>query len=698
MKNTFFLLLFLSSLLLAQDLGRSDKKTLEKAVDAVEKAEKSRDSKTFFKELKKVTRHIKRLKKKFPDHPEVKSLLERVIELEKIESLEESRKNVEQALKNVQKIISKVKQGREKNPSKAEKHIQKMQKEIMALERSNNNRFKNTIDNVNRTLSDAKQLGIQVASLEDIEQEVLFDKAIEALNYGQQKNVKNLEKTLHNIAMSNSYHIIEKQKEQAQGYLDALKDVSNNAKVKSLGIKFTELALRIEMYKSFDEIKETLKEISSSINYLGKKIDEIYEFLNKDYSETLFSGNVSSNYNQVLIEIRNSKRDLSATIKELEKKKNVLEQAKKENFAHFPEREQIFERLETMLANWKKAMAHEHKLVKDIDAFIEGHIVQANTEFKNIQKHMANVDKEPKDLLENWYKGNNRVDNIKMFLQGFTGIASITKKSKEMVNLTTQRTKYHEVLNNFRYTKSSAEEGRDVKESLAKSRIIAGNDPSLDKFLKHYETIALKWKKANTEIQSLQNKMWTKIEKASQQVKASGFSSFQKKQKQVPANRLAIIKNLESYKGKAIKDFSREYIRGSGYYGWYLDHGNDRFNYVWDENSKAAIDSLWKKHKEIFEEHKSKIIRQYGLKGEGTVHWNFNGFEDVEFIALVDGTSQYKIKADVRNDRGEIIGSIDKGSIQIVKVRIIALASKYYTYWPGGKNMDSLLDFSNLSR
>ncbi len=182
-------------------------------------------------------------------------------------------------------------------------------------------------------------------------------------------------------------------------------------------------------------------------------------------------------------------------------------------------------------------------------------------------------------------------------------------------------------------------------------------------------------------LQALDKRMLERVEKASAAAAGKGFDAFVAKQTVVKTDRKAILANFDSFKGKFVVSSFKDLLFDPE--GWYLDVGADVWDFQFSEEALARTKALIAGQDKIFEGFHNAIVSKMNQKGMAYL-WKFPKFIDATFVAAIDGTGKFIPKKDVYNEAGEVIGQVDGDPVPIVAVRIVAVKSRYLTFWPGG--------------
>ncbi|MEX2664138.1 hypothetical protein [Candidatus Uabimicrobium amorphum] len=238
----------------------------------------------------------------------------------------------------------------------------------------------------------------------------------------------------------------------------------------------------------------------------------------------------------------------------------------------------------------------------------------------------------------------------------------------------------------------------DFKRSqIADAKKKAQGNALLQQFLDYYITYADIYNEIDGTLKQLKQDLLGRIETASQKAAQQGFDTFRDQYTQAKANRMDMLNNPENYEGKIIAN-AKFPVASWNTKGWFLQHGNEMFSYVWDPQ-------LWKRFREIelaefkiFRDFRAGILQKYEMTKEGHIDWKYPGLVDIEFVAIVDGTTSYTPTREVLDSRGRVIWIEKLPPIQIVNARVVGVKSRYFTLWLGGTDTLKHLDTGGLPR
>ena len=773
MKHFWIMCLLLAfAAISAKELKKSDQRKLKAGHKAIQAAEESNTGKDFKKYYGQAKRHIKSLKRKYKDNPQVADLEKKVDALAHIAVLEKERKKLETSIKKLKGIFKRMKAGRRTNDKEKQKYVVLLQTTALKFKQSGMKRFDNTIKQVEDTIQQAENLGIKIPSAEDIENKIKLDKAIAQLNYGQRNIVKSLEKNLDFIEKAKSFDRANSRMPQIEAEFKQLVSIANNFKVQSLANRYQRLKEQAKNLKNseilqqatkdvesgfdilattkrYKEIERSLPTIKTAVERLHKMIgDEKMKPFSQRYQQLLTRANNLNHAEQLLGLVRRVQRRVdylegvtitafevvnqgsfsredrssmsrsahtlgkaiqalqqaqqdSDTIKTIRDKKDILETDSSDEFIS------RVSDATTILDSWDNSMDKGKVVVSHCETICKKMAEDVSFEFGNLQKNIADVKKTPKKLSEDLKSFKELLKTSSWFVGAIHGVPTITKISAKLTATKDKVDIYEKYLYRCSRLASPLERGnaKAAASRIPDAQEIAGDDPFLTKSLAHYQKLTARWATANKEIRRVMAAMTRKIEQASKKTTNDGYTLLKNKYPVIEANRLHILKDIEALKGKAIKGIVWQALYGSGRYGWRLKHGEDLFLYVWDPQTREKLEAIWQSHKKAFNKFKNQIIKNHGLKGDCYIHWSNLGFLNTNFVAVVDGVDYYTPQTTAKTTSKVTNGGVEfevksetvykQETIQIVKVRIIAVSSKYYTYW-STKNMNDFIDFSDI--
>lgn len=272
-----FILFLASTLLLqihTQEMKRSDKKKLKKALDVLEIVENPKTEKEFKSSFKAIKSALRSLNKKHFDHPKVKKLQEIYIALEKIVPLEKVRGKLEKSIKKLEKAVKKLESGIASQLKTANKEAVKVQNGMLALKVSKKKRFQNTISIAKILLIKSKKMGVIVKNEEDIVKELALEKAMNSLNRSQKKMIAKIEKKIKSAEKKEGYSNIKKPMESVESLLIPLEKVlGENPKIISLRERFDALEEKLIKSKVAFDVKGDISTLEKSISNAKKAKD-----------------------------------------------------------------------------------------------------------------------------------------------------------------------------------------------------------------------------------------------------------------------------------------------------------------------------------------------------------------------------------------------------------------------------------------
>ncbi|WP_372368116.1 hypothetical protein [Candidatus Uabimicrobium sp. HlEnr_7] len=235
------------------------------------------------------------------------------------------------------------------------------------------------------------------------------------------------------------------------------------------------------------------------------------------------------------------------------------------------------------------------------------------------------------------------------------------------------------------------------KESIAEAQKMVQGDEILQSFLDYYAVFGDKFNAVKSSLQKLKQELLVRVEVASKKAADQGFAKFKSQYQQVKADRQAMLKSPEEYQGKIIAN-AKFPVASWTKKGWFLPHGNEMFSYVWDP-------MMWKKFREvelgqfkIFRDFRQQIVDKHGLTLKNQMDWRYPGLLDLEFVAIIDGTTSFTPVKEVKDRYGKVLYTVKLPAIQVVNARVVGLKSRYFTLWLGGTDTNKHIDTSGLPK
>ena len=218
-----------------------------------------------------------------------------------------------------------------------------------------------------------------------------------------------------------------------------------------------------------------------------------------------------------------------------------------------------------------------------------------------------------------------------------------------------------------------------MKQSFDSAEKIVGSNKELRQLFNEKTAASSNIDVADAELRELKNRLLERIAAASQKL-SQDFDNYDRHFEHIRPQRQQILDSLSYEKGKALSDAQFTTLEWSEK-GWYLQH-DGTFYYSWDADLWKRFRQIELDHYKIFRDLRSKILQKYNITDtEGRVDWQFPGFHDVKFIAVVEKTATYVARKKVRDAYGRVIAQVDQDPIQVVNVQIMGIKSKYFTLW-----------------
>ena len=230
---------------------------------------------------------------------------------------------------------------------------------------------------------------------------------------------------------------------------------------------------------------------------------------------------------------------------------------------------------------------------------------------------------------------------------------------------------------------------------IAKARTMVNGDPILQELLDYYAVFGDKFNTVEAALKQLKQDLLSRVEKASAKAAQQGFASFRDKYTAATANRQAMLQNPQQYQGKIIAN-AKFPVASWTKKGWFLSHGNEMFSYVWDPEMWKLFRAEELEQFKIFRKFRQEIVDKHGLTLENQLDWRYPGLVDIEFVAIIDGTTQYTPVQEITDRYGKVIFTKKLPPIQVVNARVVGLKSRYFTVWIGGTSTSKHLDLSGL--
>ena len=232
-------------------------------------------------------------------------------------------------------------------------------------------------------------------------------------------------------------------------------------------------------------------------------------------------------------------------------------------------------------------------------------------------------------------------------------------------------------------------------QNIAKARTMVNGDPVLQELLDYYAVFGDKFNTVEAALKQLKQDLLSRVEKASALAAQQGFANFRDKYTKATANRQAMLQNPQQYQGKIIAN-AKFPVASWTKKGWFLSHGNEMFSYVWDPEMWKLFRAEELEQFKIFRKFRQEIVDKHGLTLENQLDWQYPGLVDIEFVAVVDGTTQYTPVQEITDRYGKVIFTKKLPPIQVVNARVVGFKSRYFTVWIGGTSTSKHLDVSGL--
>ncbi len=234
----------------------------------------------------------------------------------------------------------------------------------------------------------------------------------------------------------------------------------------------------------------------------------------------------------------------------------------------------------------------------------------------------------------------------------------------------------------------------DVREAEAVLKALAMADPAVFREKSRLSTDAAAGRSDTLAmLNALDKRLRERVEKASAAAAARGFDAFVAKQAVVKPDRKAILADFASLKGKVLVSSFEDLLFDAE--GWYLEHGADVFDYQFSDEALKRTKDLIDGQDKIYGGFHKTIVDKMGQKNMAYL-WKFPKFIDVTFVAKIDGKGSFTPKKNVYNDAGEVIGQVDGDPVEIVVLKIVAVKSRYLTFWPEGTDTIKEIDTSGM--
>lgn len=235
------------------------------------------------------------------------------------------------------------------------------------------------------------------------------------------------------------------------------------------------------------------------------------------------------------------------------------------------------------------------------------------------------------------------------------------------------------------------------KQNIAEAQQMVHGDEILQDLLDYYAVFGDKFNVVKSSLQNLKQDLLARIEVASKKAAKKGFAKFKSQYQEVKADRHAMLKSAGQYQGKIIADAKFPVVSWTKK-GWFLPHGNEMFSYVWDPILLKKFREVEVGQFNIFRNFRNQIVEKHGLTLENQMDWKYPGLVDVEFVAIIDGTTFFTPVREIKDRYGKVVYTQELPAIQVVNARVVGLKSRYFTLWLGGTDTNKELDLSGLPK
>ncbi len=151
-----------------------------------------------------------------------------------------------------------------------------------------------------------------------------------------------------------------------------------------------------------------------------------------------------------------------------------------------------------------------------------------------------------------------------------------------------------------------------------------------------------------------------------------------------------VLSALDSWKGKWVT--FRHGRLGSGCYDWFDDSKGEVWHITYPQDMRDAMLGHMKKMDGWVKGMAEQVLTKQGLPAEGATQYvGAHHFTETEIVCEVVGQSMYTPKREVRDQTGNVIGTVEGTPYSVPKVALRAVASTRYVIVPGaGSSLDQV--------
>lgn len=649
------------------DLTRSQLSAIKKIEKSISKAEQKDQFSQIKKEMDHARKLLEPLSEALPDNLKIKSLQQRCENLEgklsaskvafdlrdDLKKLEANVKTadkakdfdkIERAMSSAKAILAKVAQQDLMDNEEIEKQIDEYKERVEGLE----GKF-NSLKLISETKDDMKKLSYKIPFAE------------QSFDYRKVKS-----------SMEEARPILEKLNNK-----DNLQD--NNevaAAVKDYTQRFAKLEEKIVFCKKDYDLIEQVEQLNRDMRDLFRTVERAQE--QKQLPIT-----ASSDKYQIMGNAKALKEAITLTPQYRKKYQQQMAHAKKEMEILQKRNSEAFSRTigkcRELVDAWQNAMESEKPVYDHGMQQAKQMYAEQEKGMKALYAKIGSFKEYPKEHLKELETFLTETSmNVWSYMSPFAEHKDFSGLVKNSNTLHEDGKKYFELIRTTKYLHSSLGSGDLAIAKYRWKEVRNSQHEESKKVIAFYDAYLERWEAAKKDLNNIYSAMLERLAKSSSSL-SGGFKKFRGKYTVIPANRTLIIKDLNANVGKAIKDMTREKLSYST--AWKLNHGDDLFYYALEQTLAQRAATFYQQLKEKFNAYRLQVAKKHNVEERGLPYWTSPGYVDMQMVATVETTVGHTPRIAIKDQTGTIKGYVDGTSIQIVKVSVVGLHSKYFTMW-----------------